>query len=41
MATQLTVVDASEEHLAGIAAIYAAAAAATPATFDLEGHPLP
>jgi L-amino acid N-acyltransferase YncA len=39
MAAQLTFVDAGEEHLAGIAAIYAAATA-TPATFDLEGHPL-
>jgi phosphinothricin acetyltransferase len=39
MAAQLTVVEASEEHLSGIAAIYAAATA-TPATFDLEGHPL-
>jgi L-amino acid N-acyltransferase YncA len=38
MAATLTIVDACEEQLAGIAEIYAAAAA-TPATFDLEGHP--
>ena len=40
MAATLTVVDAGEEHLAGIAEIYAAAARDTPATFDLEGHPV-
>ena len=33
----LTVVDATEEHLPAIAAIYAEAAENTPATFDLEG----
>jgi phosphinothricin acetyltransferase len=36
----MTVVDAAEEHLTAIADIYAAAARDTPATFDLEGHPL-
>jgi phosphinothricin acetyltransferase len=39
MAATLTVVDARAEHLAGIAEIYAAAAT-TPATFDLVGHSL-
>jgi L-amino acid N-acyltransferase YncA len=36
----LTVIDADEAHLAGIAEIYAVAARDTPATFDLEGLPL-
>jgi phosphinothricin acetyltransferase len=40
MDATLTVVDAGEEHLAGMAEIYAAAARDTPATFDLEGHPV-
>jgi L-amino acid N-acyltransferase YncA len=40
MPATLTVLDATEEHLPGIAEIYAAAARDTPATFDLEGHPL-
>jgi L-amino acid N-acyltransferase YncA len=35
----MDVVDAGREHVAGIAAIYAAAARDTPATFDLEGLP--
>jgi L-amino acid N-acyltransferase YncA len=37
MTATLTVVDACEEHLEAIAAIYAAAARDTPATFDFEG----
>jgi len=36
----LTVVDATEEHLAAIAGIYAEAAANSHATFDLEGPPV-
>jgi L-amino acid N-acyltransferase YncA len=40
MTATLTVVDAGEEHLPAIAAIYAAAARDTAATFDFEGHPL-
>jgi L-amino acid N-acyltransferase YncA len=39
MPATLTVLDAAEEHLPAIAAIYDAATA-TPATFDHEGHPL-
>jgi L-amino acid N-acyltransferase YncA len=38
--TPVTVIDAGEEHVARIAEIHAAAALTTPATFDLEGHPL-
>jgi phosphinothricin acetyltransferase len=38
MAATLTVVDAGEEHLAGIAEIYTAAALSTAATFDFDGH---
>jgi phosphinothricin acetyltransferase len=38
MTATLTVVDAREEHLEAVAAIYAAAARDTPATFDFEGH---
>jgi phosphinothricin acetyltransferase len=38
MPATLTVVDAREEHLEGIASIYAVAARDTPATFDFEGH---
>jgi phosphinothricin acetyltransferase len=40
MTATLTVIDAREEHLAGIAEIHSAAALTTPATFDLEGRPL-
>jgi phosphinothricin acetyltransferase len=40
MTATLTVVDAREEHLAGIEEIYAAAALTSPSTFDLQGHPL-
>jgi L-amino acid N-acyltransferase YncA len=40
MPATLTVLDAAEAHLSGIAEIYAAAARDTPATFDLEGHPM-
>jgi L-amino acid N-acyltransferase YncA len=36
----LTIVDATEEHLPAIAAIYAEAAVNSPATFDLEGPPV-
>ena len=36
----LTVVDATEEHLPAIAAIYARAAEESHATFDLEGQPV-
>jgi phosphinothricin acetyltransferase len=39
MAATVTVVDVREEHLAGIAEIYATAALTSPATFDFEGHP--
>ena len=36
----LTIVDATEEHLPAIAAIYAEAAEKTSATFDVEGPPV-
>jgi phosphinothricin acetyltransferase len=40
MAATLTIVDAGEEHLAGMAEIYAVAARDTAATFDMQGLPL-